>query len=230
MFCGTGSFKHVDDDPCTASASPRRTKKKKPDKNPYSSRGLDKYSTVLSELNSRREKILAKAGSDGIAMVRFMFSSSHDWVPVIVKLRDPKTHDQEDVKNLDKRNKNTKALSSPTKPEEEADKEAKEVAKEAKPTSEIKEVAWSWRRWTFGYHWPLVMILILVCLVLFGRVFAICCTSIWWYSVPVMKDWDGNMRKSTRKKEYRNRLSAKKMGGVLESSSPKAHVNGKKGK
>ncbi|XP_072979900.1 uncharacterized protein [Typha angustifolia] len=208
MFCGTGSFKHVDEDPRTASASPRRTKKKKPDKNPYSSRGLDKYSTVLSELNSRREKILAKADSDGIAM--------------------------EDVNNLDKRNKNTKALSCPTKPEEEADKEAKEVAKEAKPTSEIKEekeeVAWSWRRWTFGYHWPLVMILILVCLVLFGRVFAICCTSIWWYLVPVMKDWDGNMRKSTRKEEYGKRLSAKKMGGVLESSSPKAHVNGKKGK
>ncbi|ONM24782.1 ZCF37 [Zea mays] len=30
------------------------------------------------------------------------------------------------------------------------------------------------------------MALLLLCLVVFGRVFAICCTSIWWYLLPVL--------------------------------------------
>ncbi|CAD6217441.1 unnamed protein product [Miscanthus lutarioriparius] len=30
------------------------------------------------------------------------------------------------------------------------------------------------------------MTLLLLCLVVFGRVFAICCTSIWWYLLPIL--------------------------------------------
>ncbi|KAL0924799.1 hypothetical protein M5K25_005657 [Dendrobium thyrsiflorum] len=93
MFCGVSSFSHVDDE-LSSPSTPRGTKKKHSstnNKNPYSSRGLEKYNSVLSELEAKKEKIMAgRTGSvDGeVPMVRFMYSKSQDWVPIVVRLKD----------------------------------------------------------------------------------------------------------------------------------------------
>lgn len=265
MFCGTGSFKRVDEDPrapASAPGSPRGSKKKA-SKNPYSTRGLDKFSAVLAELEARREQIMAKTGTQGVSMVRFMYSNSKDWIPIIVKLREDAK--EEKAKPADAKKPKPLPLppsqtgseviedSSPAPPVGSID--AKEVAKEAEKVTErkvkrgfpwdVKEgEALSWVRWRPSYYWPLVMVLILVCLVTFGRVFAICCTSIWWYLVPTMKGRSGHLKR-TKKKDYGRRPSDKRLGSSLgvapsfqvknntgvvhQMSPPRAHGNGKRG-
>ncbi|XP_010942772.1 uncharacterized protein [Elaeis guineensis] len=263
MFCGTGSFKRIDEEPRAPGSAPGSPKgsKKKANKNPYSTRGLDKFSTVLAELEARREKIMAKVGRDGVSMVRFMYSNSQDWVPIIVKLR-------EDAKQEKTKRDDAKKLKPlplpPSQPTSEVGEESsaplvrsrdgKEVVKEAEPATERKvKKCFTWGakegevgfwRWRPSYYWPLVIVLILVCLVMFGRVFAICCTSIWWYLVPTMRRGSGNVRRSMKKKDYGRRLSdkrlgtsfgvapssqAKNVGGAQEMSSPRAYRNGKRG-
>jgi hypothetical protein len=94
MFCecGTGSFKHVDEDlddlGCTGGSPKDRERRRHGSKvNPYAERGLDRFSVVLSELETRRAKILRRVGSDtGLVLVRFVQSSNGDWTPVVVKL------------------------------------------------------------------------------------------------------------------------------------------------
>ncbi|XP_039120880.1 uncharacterized protein LOC120257493 [Dioscorea cayenensis subsp. rotundata] len=204
MFCGTGNFSHVDEDP-SAPSTPKESKKK--NKNPYSQRGLDKFSAVMAELEAKKEKIMAKSGSKDTAMVKFMYSNSNDWVPIIIKLKD------------DKKKPLTK-ISVPESPPSPV-KEQPEVV----PVPEkckVAEKRCSLGRWRYHY-WSMVMVLILFSLVLFGKVFAICCTSIWWYLVPSMHDGT-NVRR--RKKDYGRRLSDKKLG---EASSPKHLVNHRRG-
>ncbi|KAG1366929.1 hypothetical protein COCNU_13G007190 [Cocos nucifera] len=255
MFCGTASFKRIDEDPWLPTSAPGSPKgsKRKANKNPYSTRGLDKFSTVLAELEARREKIVAKAGTQGVSMVRFMYSNSQEWIPIIVKLRE----DQKEEKTKPADGKKPKQLEVlPSQPNSEVVKEsaplvgsvdAKEVAERKTKkcfswgVKEGEVVPWRWRP---SYYWPLVMVLILVGLVMFGRVFAICCTSIWWYLVPTLKGESGNARRSMKKKDYRSMptdkrlgrslgvapsFQAKKVGGVQEISSPRVHGNGKRG-
>ncbi|XP_072989837.1 uncharacterized protein [Typha latifolia] len=226
MFCGSVSFKHVDEDPSNP-ASPKGSRKKA-NKNPYSTRGLDKYSTVLSELESKRASIMAKAGSQGIALVRFVYSNSHDWVPIIVRLKDHSKEEEDKEKAL------------PPPPMSRPDSDAKESPKGSMAVAERKaKKSFSWRRLRPSSYWPLVIVLMLVCLVMFGRVFAICCTSIWWYLLPTLMGEEVDGRKSM-KKEYGRRVSDKrlgahvvvgpsshaKVGGWHESISPRAHANG----
>lgn len=250
MFCGTGSFKRIDEDPWLPTSAPGSPKgsKRKANKNPYSTRGLDKFSTVLAELEARREKIMAKAGTQGVSMVRFMYSDSQHWIPIIVKLREDakeentKPADAKKPKHLElpPSQNNSEVVKDLAAPVGSAD--AKEVAerKTKKCFSWGEVVPWRWRP---SYYWPLAMVLILVCLVMFGRVFAICCTSIWWYLVPTLKGGSGNARRSMKKKDCRRMptdkrlgrslgvapsFQAKKVGGVQEISSPRVHGNGKR--
>ncbi|XP_038976395.1 uncharacterized protein LOC120107257 [Phoenix dactylifera] len=154
MFCGTGSFKRIDGEPGAPGSAPGspRGSKRKGNKNPYSTRGLDKFSTVLAELEARRKKIMAKVGTEGVSMVRFVYSNSEDWIPIIVKLREDA---KEEKTKLDDARK-PKALptpppSPPSQPTSEVVKESspppvgsidgKEVAKEAEPVTGRK-VKW----------------------------------------------------------------------------------------
>ncbi|XP_020594442.1 uncharacterized protein LOC110034531, partial [Phalaenopsis equestris] len=94
MFCGTSSFP----DENQSSSSPRTPKKKSHrNKNPYSSRGLDKFTSVLSELEAKREKIMATAGEQGISMIRFMYSNSNDWIPIVVRIRDDRNSAEKQI-------------------------------------------------------------------------------------------------------------------------------------
>ncbi|PKU74607.1 uncharacterized protein LOC110100185 [Dendrobium catenatum] len=136
-------------------------RRKRSKKNPYSSRGLDKFSSVVSELDARKKKIMSSAGANGVSLVRFMHSNSHDWTPVIVRQRE-----EEEDKN--------KAMDKELLP-----------AVTAKTERGKKEMKW-WR-WRPSYYLLAVMLLILVCFVISGRVFAICCLSVLWYLLPLLK-------------------------------------------
>ncbi|TVU38177.1 hypothetical protein EJB05_11533, partial [Eragrostis curvula] len=220
MFCGTGSFKDVDKEekdagaggkPAAAAAVAKekaKPKKSKGKDNPYASRGLDKFSTVLSELESRREKILRRVGPDVDAdhlMVRFVQSEAKGWVPIVVKLpseeeqqqaaADAKKKQSKPAKSTGTSRSNTPPPTAPASPKEEA--AAKNVAAPATKAAALpakkKKAAggerwsWSWGRMVRPCHyWPLALVLLLLSLVVFGRVFAICCTSIWWYLLPIL--------------------------------------------
>jgi len=203
MFCGAGSFKDVDKEEGTAGAGkPAKAKTKAGGKakgrnnNPYASRGLDKFSVVLSELESKREKILRRVGSDVDAdhlMVRFVQSEKKGWVPIVVKL--PHEEEKQTAAGAKKR-QGKPASQSSTPPTEPASPKEDPVAVQAKATvppakkSKAGGVRWSWawgrKMMRPCYYWPLAMTLLLLCLVVFGRVFAICCTSIWWYVLPIL--------------------------------------------
>jgi len=208
LFCGTGSFRDVDKEegaggkPDAAAEAKKAGGKTKGKDNPYSSRGLDKFSTVLSELESKKEKILQRVGSDvdaGHIMVRFVQSEAKGWVPIVVKL----PHEEEQAADAKKRQSKPTSRSStpptePASPKEDPAKAAHVAAaavapptKAAVPAKKSKAsgVRWSWaweRKVRPCHYWPLVMALLLLSLVVFGRVFSICCTSIWWYLLPVL--------------------------------------------
>lgn len=192
-------------------ATPRRSRSGSGGSNPYSTRGLDKFAAVLAELEAKKKKIVAQLGSQhGEAWVRFAQSNSNDWVPIVVKVKRP-----EDKKKAKLALPQTVPASCGKPPEKKlvgAGRGRKEV--------KIKSLLWNtkqggggwlWLRWRPGYYWPVVFVLILVCVVLFGRPFAIVCTSIWWYMVPSLKGNGANMRKST--KEYVKKISGNKLGG-----------------
>ncbi|XP_062188638.1 uncharacterized protein LOC133891937 [Phragmites australis] len=213
MFCGTGSFKDVDKEEAGggAGAKAKPAKSKKGKGNPYASRGLDKFSTVLSELESRREKILRRVGSDVDAdhlMVRFVQSEAKGWVSIVVKL--PQEEQQAtDAKSEAKKSKQatkptTRPMTPPTEPGSPKEDAAKLVPPAAKAAPAKKSKAggerwsWSWGRKVRPHrYWLLAMALLLLSLVVFGRVFAICCTSIWWYLLPILKSEEGQVATRT---------------------------------
>ncbi|KAM0950446.1 hypothetical protein DsansV1_C04g0041491 [Dioscorea sansibarensis] len=214
MFCGTGSFSNIedqDDQVGGISSSPKYSKKKHGNHNPYSNRGLDKFSAVLAELDARRDKIMANAKD--VSMVRFVYNNSHDWVPIIIKLREnnPSSLSRQQPQNQNQ-NQNQKECTRPEKletlpapPPPEKDKKECDGLKcdGLKVMNKKKSFVWRKRTWmTSYYYWLMMVALIMVCLFLFGRVFAICCTSIWWYLVPTLQ-----ARKSVKKKDYARKFS-----------------------
>ncbi|KAF0900635.1 hypothetical protein E2562_033518 [Oryza meyeriana var. granulata] len=188
MLCGTSSFKHVDDDPAARATggggSPKQPRRKHGGgkANPYAERGLDKFFTVLSELETRRDRILRRVGSDsGLVMVRFV-QSSGAWEPIIVKLPDEQRL---------KKHKPAARLAPPSTPQPDPASPREGAAPAAKNAAlrATRASSFSWGRMRRpACYWPAVMVLMLVCLAVFGRVFTICCTSIWWYLAPALSN------------------------------------------
>ncbi|RYR06128.1 hypothetical protein Ahy_B06g085921 isoform A [Arachis hypogaea] len=81
---GCGTFHHEADDelPCP---TPRKSKTKKD--NPFSTRGLDKFSALLADLDERRQRIYSQMNPHEISFVRFVYSSTNDFVPIVVKVK-----------------------------------------------------------------------------------------------------------------------------------------------
>ncbi|RYR54622.1 hypothetical protein Ahy_A06g029930 [Arachis hypogaea] len=65
------------------------------DKNPYSTRGLDKFCKLLAELDERRKKVYSKMNPHDISFV-FAYSDNDNFVPIVVKV---KNKDQNQKKN-----------------------------------------------------------------------------------------------------------------------------------
>ncbi|KAL7175643.1 hypothetical protein ACSBR2_029274 [Camellia fascicularis] len=79
FICGTGSFQHQieeDDEPSSPCSIPRKQRKSNlckskdsKNNNPYSDLRLDKFSALLAELESKRQKIYTQVGSEAISSV-----------------------------------------------------------------------------------------------------------------------------------------------------------------
>jgi len=249
--CGTGSFKHVDEGPedisCGGSRSPRGRRKPGGKVNPYAGRGLDRFSVVLAELETRRARILRRVGSDtGLVLVRFV-QSNGGWTPVVVKLPD-----EEQLKHGAADAKKPRAAApplppapasstSPLDPASPMEREGGEKGKKATTTKvPARRASFSWgtRVRRPSRYWPAVIVLTLVSLAVFGRVFAICLTSIWWYVLPTLGTgcYDGagedarraGLRRSMEKKKLVSQPPHTKNGsswGANEvASSPRGHA------
>ncbi|CAN6300422.1 unnamed protein product [Urochloa humidicola] len=265
MFCecGTGSFKHVDEDPeevdlgCGGgSPSPRGRRKHGGGKvNPYAGRGLDRYSNVLSELEARRAKILRRvvgSGDAGAVLVRFALQSNGRWTPVVVKLPDQPPLIKGKGAAAAAGKKTPRAASPPlisaaplgSSPDPAASPREREGGKKTAAKVPARRASFSWgrirRSWRPSSYLPAAIVLTLVSLAVFGRVFAICLTSIWWYVLPTLGNGGGGedarragLRRSMEKKKLVSLQSRAKNGsswGVHETvSSPRGHAKGKRG-
>ncbi|KAK4348542.1 hypothetical protein RND71_031297 [Anisodus tanguticus] len=220
-----GSFHHQDEDdteilsPCS---TPKRSRTRSSNKNnPYSDRGLDKFSALLADLEDKKQMIYSQIGPDDISFVRFVFSNSNDIKPIVVKLKDkkPSTNEVENKQTVEK------TESPKNKWIREADKDHKEGKVEP------KGVTWNYLKWENlkrpVFYLPVTIILILVFLAIYGRSFAIMCTSIGWYLLPSIGSSRSttSTRKPKRKKEYTRRFSEKSV--VSEGPiSPTSVMNG----
>lgn len=153
-------------------------------KNPYSSRGLEKFTSVLSELEAKKERIMTRIGSD-VAMVRFKYSTSQDFIPIVVKIREDGGKKSNPVSPKPEpvpKEQPVSALPAPQLPE--AGKKVKKSVRWSGGGKKGGELC----RWRPSYSMLLLILLVLVCLMVSGRVFAVCCTAVGWYLVPLLKD------------------------------------------
>ncbi|KAJ9166340.1 hypothetical protein P3X46_021112 [Hevea brasiliensis] len=238
-----GSFHHhqeEEDEPLQQGSSPCSTPRKsrkstKDSKNPYSTRGLDKFSALLADLEEKRQQIYSQVDSQDISFVRFVYSSSNDCVPIIVKLKDQNKQDQNkgiDFKDEPRTTQNAEALDkSPIETSAvQHEEESKQTRLETdKKTEKKRMLSWNlklhkWRR--PSYYMPMFIVLILLFLAFFGRSVAILCTSIGWYLVPTLSS-----KRPAKKKQLVRRYSEisprsnKNMTGDSKVKSPHGRQN-----
>ncbi|OMO64483.1 hypothetical protein CCACVL1_21724 [Corchorus capsularis] len=242
FICGSSSLNHEeeDDDNNLVCSSPVSTPRKsgrnsfckshnnKNNKNPYSNRGLDKFSALLAELEEKRQKIYSQTGSQD-TFVRFVYKNSTECVPIVVKVKDKKEEENK-KKFADDTTKDHRTETNVVSEEKVMDKhpietlnEGKEVIKkilqsvneEADVKKNKKRFSWKkelqkWRR--PSYYLPAFVILILLFLMFFGRSVTILFTCIGWYIVPIIQgESSGNVRRMKKKKNYGRKLSESKL-------------------
>lgn len=78
-------------------SSPRKAKKingffsgSRNKDNPYSKRGLDKFSALLTDLEAKKQQIYSQRGSEDISLVRFVYKDMDNCVPIVVKKKKEK--------------------------------------------------------------------------------------------------------------------------------------------
>lgn len=203
-ICGSSHLQTDEDDiyVLSPSSTPKRSKKGtfyrgREIKNPYANRGLDKFSALLADLEGLKQKIYM-GSSDEISFIRFAFSNSNDVKPIVVRSKNKKqsTADKDEVEMNG----------------------VQETSGEEKRLS--KSVSWKkmnyvmkWENWKKPrYYLPLAIILILVLLAVYGRKFAVMCTSIGWYVIPTIGESSSSslsLRKQKSKKDFSRKLSCK---------------------
>lgn len=251
LICG--SFQDEQDEDlellrsCTSPKSRKPTKwhsfggkSSKGNKNPYADRGLDKFSALLAELDSKRQKIYTQKGSEDISLLGFVYSNSDDYKPIVVRLKNKK---QPLISSEKEKPKTKDIITSPPATSSEIEPaNANQVKAISRIVSNIKT---SPRKVTFdllknivlensrepAYYVPLITILILLFLIVFGRSFAILCTTFCWYFVPMIQNFEYKKTKTTKtktsKKDYAKALS---YSGNLTTTSDHEMSNLKKTK
>lgn len=234
--CVCGTLHPEFDEPCLASpgSSPKKSKRKDSrNKNPYSSRGLDKFSELLAVLDEKRQKLYSQMNPHDVSIVRFVHSNTDDFVPIVVKLKNnnkDQKHKSQELNKVVKARKSTE--SSPIESTKEPHlEEKKQPHLESEKVEAKKRISWNLKnldRVKPCFYLPMVMILILVVLTLFGKSVAILCTCILWYVIPTLNDHSSssssssNPRWSMKKKDYVRGLSEKNM----EVTKRKDYVRG----
>ncbi|KAK7291055.1 hypothetical protein RIF29_05918 [Crotalaria pallida] len=251
LVCGT--FHHEDDDDLSF-LSPRKSKKKHD--NPYSSRGLDKFSELLADLDEKRQKIYSQMNPHDISFVRFVYSNTDDFVPIVVKVKNKdkdhnhnhnnnNKHKSEELRVVKARHltpisesrdkssgierENLVTMTTNVKERKQQQQQQPKLEHEAKDS---KKSFFSWNikmldLWRPCFYVPMVMILILVFLTLFGRSISILCTCVLWYIIPTLKGTSSSSssssspRKSVKKKDYVRGLNEIKKVVVDEGTNHK---------
>ncbi|XP_031281427.1 uncharacterized protein LOC116139925 [Pistacia vera] len=217
--------------------SPRRASKinsfcsrshNKGTKNPYSTRGLDKFSALLAELEEKKQKIYSQRGSEDISLVRFVYKDTDDFVPIVVKVKKEKTKSVDDIKETSVQHE-SKTVDKFLVDQSKGKGKLSRSISDDRIITKKKSFSWNeiklndWRR--PSYYLPAAIILILLFLVFFGRSFAILCTSIGWYMVPTLQgENSSNEISQERKKKYVRGMSEIKTVSN-ELSSPKSSNN-----
>ncbi|CAK9317079.1 unnamed protein product [Citrullus colocynthis] len=196
------------------SVSPNSTPKKsrnghkthnKDKKNPYSDRGLDKFSALLTDLDEKRKKIYSQADPEDIVMVRFAYKNSDECVPVVVKQKEKKE---------EKHTTDSEAMA--IKPQQN-----KQSTTHKNSLARVRNLR---RLNKPSYYITAMVILILFLLSFFGRPVTILCTCIAWYLLPVLKQ---RSSKSRRKEKVRilipNKMEKHPDGSSALSSPLQAH-------
>ncbi|CAL1395834.1 unnamed protein product [Linum trigynum] len=260
LICGASFQTDEDDLPCgAASSSPsprkpwggRRGGRNNSNNNPYSGRGLDKFSQLLSDLAEKRREIYSTMSSQDPPLVRFVFpGATSDAVPVVIKIRDPKPSKSTELKdhphhNHNHRNlKHSNSTASTAAAEQAVTNSTPDQQHKLPAVGEIVEESVdfcaavtgsggdarrlisifrrSWRR--PSVYVPVAVILILLFLAVFGRSVAILCTSIGWYLVPTLTS---KRPEEKKKKEYVRKLSGPRAtatdhGGISSASASTA--------
>ncbi|XP_073051731.1 uncharacterized protein [Primulina eburnea] len=245
FICGSGSFGHEDENerytsPCS---TPKRSKrntnfcrigKDNSNKNPYADRGLDKFNALLAELDDQKQKIYTQVGSDEISFVRFVYPNDSDKVkPIVVKAKE-RNQEKINTQDLVKNQKGNIPVTNPAVPAvlQVQDKigSAEIPGKEAKRSS---KTSFSLEKLRHPYYYlPLILMLIILFLVVYGRSFAILCTSIGWYLIPTVNGTGNSSASSSstrtlkRKKDSEIKFIEKKIVNNQGSSSPRSVLNG----
>lgn len=230
FYCGNFSNQEEEHDidvllnPCT---TPKKSRKASRDsKNPYADRGLDKFSALLAELEGKKQKIYTQKGSEDISFVRFVYSGSDDWKPIVVKKQENTSHvnNGKDKQQAAAQDKHTVETSTGGNGQPNSQEPKSKSIKWEGGFKFMKSLNHPF------YYLPLVMLLILLLLAVYGRSFAILCTSLGWYLVPVIKERSSGSsstsEKAKNKKDHTGRLSEKNMASnnnnADRSSSPKS--------
>lgn len=228
FICGSASFSHQDEDDRVISSypAPKRTTKKSlsfcrigkkyyTTKNPYANRGLDKFYALLSELDEKRQMIYARMGSEAISFVQFVYSKDSDQIKPIVVMRVKERKEEANATNLAKK----PVISTVNNPgirrshsaigSEKVRQEKNIQVPDEKPTQKKKSCLTCSESFKVENlrqsccSFPMMVVLILLCLAIFGRSFAILCASIGWYLIPRFtldsSSSSPNARKSKRK-------------------------------
>jgi len=206
LVCGNFQHQLEDDIPCSSPKSKSKKKGNNRDNNPYASRGLDKFSTLLSELDQRRKKVYSQMNPHDISFVRFTYSSD-DFVPIVVKVKNNNHH----KKHMSEEQVKVRHVTSFSEP---MDQKHVEETKQPKleishhdddvknASNKIESIGFSLNMLKRpSFYVPAVVILILLLLTVFGRSFATLCTCIVWYIVPILKD-SSKEEKLMKKKDF----------------------------
>ncbi|CAL0305787.1 unnamed protein product [Lupinus luteus] len=177
-----GNFHHEDEDivPCSSPKKSKRSKDHSRDNNPYSTRGLDKFSELVADLDQRRQKVYSTMNPQEISIVRFTYSNTDDFVPIVIKKNDKKKHKSQELHKVtkDQNKSETEATTVAVEvekrkqqPKLESDKKNKINKNKSLSRNVLKKPS---------FYVPMVLILILVLLTVFGRSFATLCMSVMW--------------------------------------------------
>ncbi|KAL3617877.1 hypothetical protein CASFOL_038198 [Castilleja foliolosa] len=214
-------------------------------KNPYANRGLDKFYALLADLDNKKQKIYTSKGAEDISFVRFVYTNDSDHVkPIVVKVKEKKEEKKLEKKITGLIKKSFKKNSSNLKQagvvlDDVSDKTtATTVANQSTDIEKLNEKRPKKKRClrckeSFKlenlrqpyFYFPVIVMFVLMFLVMYGRSFAVLCTSIGWYMVPTItgrssqssssSSSTSNERKPKRKKEHSE-----------GPSSPKSVING----
>ncbi|KAE9458783.1 hypothetical protein C3L33_09306, partial [Rhododendron williamsianum] len=208
-ICGTGSFpRQLEEDDLLDIGSPR--KPKKGSKNPFADRGLEKFSALLAELEDKKKQIYTQLGSEEIAFIRFDYSKSNRCKPIVVKVKERERdhRQQQDKDDTPAEINNSAAVQvQESRTDQPGNKKVSDQKRQRSCWDFLKREMWR----KPSYYLPAVMIMILLFVVLFGRSFAILCTSIGWYMIPLITGGESNAKRVKKKKDYGRRASDKGM-------------------